>query len=115
MKHLAALLLTLFVCWALPAQAAQPNWIVGKWELSHDPDGGKKDWLEFTRDGKAYGISAEGVRIPGIFQIKGEEIRVVLRYNGNSLLMLLGYSRDRKKLLYYSQRSHHTAEYRKVK
>ena len=114
MKRLVLLLLILIACWALPAQAGDGNWIVGKWELSHDPDGGKKDWLEFTQDGRAYGTSPEGVRIPGIFQVKGDEVRVVLRYHGKSLLMLLGYAPDRKMLLYYSQNSRHTAEYRKV-
>ena len=39
---LAALLVLLSV---LPTQGAEHAWLVGRWELTHAPDGDPKDWV----------------------------------------------------------------------
>ena len=35
-----------------PAISAEANWLVGKWEMTYDPDGDEKDWVEFNGNGE---------------------------------------------------------------
>ncbi len=115
-RSIAAVVLALLVSWlALPVAAAERDWLVGKWELYHDPDGSPKDWLEFERDGKMTSYSAKGRSVPGEYSINDGSISIVLDFGGKAVPLRVTYSPDRKKLLYYSSRSGNTAEYRKIK
>ncbi len=116
MKKTVLILLSLIFFWqAVPAVAADNDWLIGKWELYHDPDGDEKDWIEFTTDGKAVSTVADGRSIHGEYVIKGSEIAIVYTHKGHSIPISLTFSPDKKQLFNYSERTHHTAEYRKLK
>lgn len=112
-------LLSLLLFWnisAAQAGTAEDNgWIIGKWELSRDPDGGRTDWMEFERDGKAASITSDGRRIPGEYTVKAAEVSIVYSYLGHSIPVVLTFTPDRKKLLLYSDRTRNTSEYQKLK
>jgi hypothetical protein len=96
------------------ATAADNDWLVGKWELTYDSDNGLKDWLEFTADGKTYGITPDGRRIPGRYAIKGSQIEIVYSYDGKMVPLTLRFTDDKEKLLAYSARTKNTSQYKKV-
>jgi hypothetical protein len=116
MKKAVLILLSLMCFWqAAPAVAADNHWLIGKWELFHDPDGDEKDWIEFTADGKAVSYVADGRSIHGEYVVKGSEINIVYTYKGQSIPLSLKSSPDKKQLFHYSERTRHTSEYRKLK
>jgi hypothetical protein len=90
------------------------DWLVGKWELTRDPDGNPKDWLEFSADGHASTTTAEGRRIPGRYVIKELSIEVVYSYNGKMIPLELHYSSNKDRLFAFSKQTKHTSEYQKV-
>ncbi len=120
MKKFALALLSMLVLGHIAPVAADPaatddhGWLVGKWELTLDPDGGKTDWLEFGRDGKAASITSDGRRIPGEYVVTAGKVQVVYSYQGKSIPITLSHTPDRKKLLLYSERTHNTSEYQKL-
>ena len=62
-RGLVGLLLAILVAGA-PALEADHTWLIGTWELSHDPEGNPKDWLEFTADGKPRASHRAGGGLP---------------------------------------------------
>lgn len=112
MRVIAILVVPILVyCFALPVHAADHQWIVGTWGLAHDPDGNKKDWLEFTADGRAYAISDGGRRMAGEYSIVGSEVRIVYQHKGKSIPITLRYTPNKQRLLAYSDRTGNTSEY----
>ena len=112
-RGLVGLLLAVLVAWA-PALAADHSWLVGTWELSHDPEGNPKDWLEFTADGKATSISPSGRRTPGEYTVTNGAVNVVYTFKGQRIPLTFTYSVDKKALLVRSQKTGSTSEYRKA-
>jgi hypothetical protein len=116
MKKTALILLSLAFLWhAAPALPAENNWLTGKWELWHDPDGDPKDWVEFTPDGKAISTNSDGRSLAGEYVVKDSEINIIYSYKGHSIPITLTYTPDKNKLFHYSERTRNTSEYRKVK
>ena len=76
------LLLILAVLAVLPASAADHAWLVGRWELTHAPDGDPKDWIEFTPDGQTVSISPNGWRTPDAYSVTEREVRAVYGFQG---------------------------------
>lgn len=115
-KTIAAVVLSVLVLWSvMPVFAAEGSWLVGKWELSYDPDGNEKDWIEFTKDGEAFSISPNGRRVPGQYIVTDSEIGITYSFNGKTIPMALKFTPDKKKLLAYSKRTGKTSEYQKIK
>jgi hypothetical protein len=98
-----------------PALAAGPDWLLGRWELTHDPQGDAKDWLEFHADGRAVSISPSGRRIPGEYVVGDGEIRIVYSFAGRQVPITLKTSPDRAKLFAPSARTGTASTYEKVK
>ncbi len=96
------------------AYGADNSWLVGTWELTYDPDGSEKDWVEFTADGKSYSISPKGRRLPGEYSLSGQTISNVFTYNGKTIPQEFTVSSDKKKLLFYSKKTGSTSEYEKL-
>ena len=97
------------------AVAADQGWLVGKWEMSFDPDGNEKDWLQFSADGKVVSISASGNGPAGTYVVSGNEVQMTFQLKSRSVSMTLTISPDKKKLLNHSKRTGKTAEYTRVK
>ena len=66
----------------LPVHGADHAWLVGRWELTHAPDGDAKDWVEFTADGRTVSISPTGRRTPGAYGVTEREVRAVYTFQG---------------------------------
>ena len=70
------------------------SWVYGKWELSYDPDGAKKDWLEFMPNGDAWSIGDNG-RIQGMYIVDGNTVKAVFTWKGKDFIMT--FHGDKKK------------------
>jgi hypothetical protein len=112
-RGLVGLLLAIPLVWA-PALATDHTWLVGTWELSHDPEGNPKDWLEFTADGTTTSISPSGRRTPGEYTVVNGTVNVVYTFKGQRIPLALTYSTDKKTLLVRSPKTGSTSEYRKT-
>lgn len=107
--------LSVFVLLSAPLIfAAESDWLVGKWELSYDPDGNEKDWIEFTRQGQAFSISPSGRRVPGEYVVTDSEVRITYIFKGKSISITLKYTSEKKKLLFYSTKTGNTSVYEKI-
>ena len=110
---LLAIVITLCAM-GVAASDAGNGWLVGKWEMTFDPDGSEKDWMEFSADGSAYSIAADGRRVPGKYSLSGQSVNIVYTFNGKDIPITLTYNADKTKLLAHSQRTGNTSEYQKV-
>ena len=61
-------------------------WLHGKWELTYDPDGAAKDWLEFLPDGDAFSSGPLG-RLEGIYIVDGDDVKAVFTFRGKDFIM----------------------------
>lgn len=61
-------------------------WLYGKWELTYDPDGAAKDWLEFMPGGDAFSSGPLG-RLEGIYIVDGDDVKAVFTYQGKDFIM----------------------------
>jgi hypothetical protein len=112
MTHLLVALILLLSM--LPAQAAEHAWLVGRWELTHAPDGDPKDWVEFTADGHTVSISPTGRRTPGAYVVTEREVRAVYIFQGREVPITYTIDPGRTKLLLHSPRTRTTSVYDKV-
>jgi len=112
-KLFAAILM--MACLIGPVVAADQSWLVGKWEMSFDPDGNEKDWLQFSADGKVVSISGGANGPVGTYVVSGDQVQITFQLKTRSVSMTLAISPDKKKLLNFSKRTGNTAEYTRVK
>ena len=116
MKKLLVAFIVILAAMSFSTQlfAAENSWLVGKWELVHDPDGSEKDWLEFTADGKAFSIAADGKRMPGQYVIVESRIEVNYMVNGKLVPITLKFAADKSKVFSQSPRTGSVSEYHKL-
>src|SRR5262245_61936224 len=110
----ALLTLTFLVLLALPASANDHAWLVGKWELTHAPDGDAKDWVEFTPEGNTIGISPTGRRTLGNYVVTEREVKAVYAFQGREIPISYTIGPGRTKLLLYSPKTRSTSTYEKL-
>lgn len=79
-------LLTLLFSAALIHAGQEEAWLYGKWELSYDPDGSEKDWLEFLPGGDAFSIGPNG-RVEGFYIVDGNAVKAVFTYREKDFIM----------------------------
>ncbi len=94
-------------------QAADASWAVGRWELVHDPDGGKTDWLEFTADGDAYNLWADGTRVPGFYVVTEQGVKAVFTVKGKDLIATFHADPAREELRIVTSTSGRPSVYRR--
>jgi len=95
--------------------AADQAWLVGTWELTYDPAGGEKDWMEFTADGRAFSIAPNHKRVPGRYVVTGQEVRVTYKIKGKLIPITLTFTPDKKKLFGASAKSGNNSVYERIK
>ena len=110
----ALLALFLLVLSALPATANDHGWLVGKWELTHAPDGDAKDWVEFTPEGNTVSISPTGRRTLGKYVVTDREVKATYAFQGREIPISYTIGLGRTKLLLYSPKTRTTSTYEKV-
>lgn len=113
-----SLFLSLFVI-LIPLQsyAAGPDWLLGEWVMTFDPDGDTEDRLSFSRGGEFITTEASsGKKIKGMYFLKRDHIKVNLIYQGQIFMKLkLTFDEVKDKLYYYSSETGNTAYYTKIK
>lgn len=53
-------------------------WLIGKWELSHNPENDDEDILVFNRDGKFHIETVDGRTLPGQYVVEDNKVKIVL-------------------------------------
>ena len=95
------------------AAAADQPWLLGRWEMTRDPDGGAKKWLEFGPDGEVNSIEPDGQRMTGRYIASEVEVKVYFKVGTLSVITTLAADTDKKHLYAKSARTSNTAVYEK--
>jgi hypothetical protein len=105
--------LALLLAVTAPASAVDHAWLLGRWEMTRDPDGGPKDWLEFTPDGRVSALKLDGQRMSGRYMASESEVELNFRVGSLSVIITLVPGFDRKELFARSAETGNTAVYEK--
>jgi len=81
---------------AAPARAADPTWLLGRWELLRDPDGGAQDSMEFSREGQV--ARRGGARYTGRYHASDAEVQIDYKVGSQSVITTLTPSSDKREL-----------------
>ncbi|MDH5327062.1 MAG: hypothetical protein OEZ68_12855 [Gammaproteobacteria bacterium] len=108
------LMLLGFQTYVSQAHAAE-KWIVGTWELFHDPDGSDKDWIEFTETGSVVSFTNDKQnRVRGTYQVEPGEVRIVYELYGQAIPITLTYKNNKSALYAFSSRTGNYSTYKKI-
>lgn len=110
--RMSMLLLSLCIP-GLVISAEDESWLHGKWELSYDPDGAKKDYLEFQANGDAWSIGPNG-KVPGIYIVDGDIVKAVFTWKDKDFIMTFHSDRQNKLLKIVTSRSGKESIYKKM-
>jgi len=94
----ALTLLALLLLAAAPVPAADQAWLVGRWELLRDPDGGAQDWLEFNREGQVAMAKRNGQRYTGRYHASDDAVQIDYKIGSQSVITTLTPSSDKREL-----------------
>ena len=97
---------------AIPGHTGE-SWLHGKWELVYDPDGDKKDWLEFFPDGEARSHGELG-NVEGIYIVTPEGVKAVFTYQEKDFIMTFHYDKDAQALKIVTSHTGRESIYKKV-
>lgn len=106
-------LLSLFAISVLPGHASE-EWLHGKWELVYDPDGDKKDWLEFLPDGDVRSQGELG-EVDGMYIVTPKGVKAVFTYKEKDFIMNFHYDPDAQALKIVTSHTGRESIYKKVK
>lgn len=89
-------------------------WIVGTWQLSHDPDGDSKDKLVFNANKTFTNIASNGQKFNGKYEMMNGRVKVSLEKQGRPFMsFFLGYEKNKSGLHFYSEKTKKTSIYKK--
>lgn len=91
-RPVALIFIVLFLHGAT-AQADDYDWLVGKWQLSYDPDGSNTDYLEFLANGDVISRGDYG-EVQGFYIAAHGMVKAVLTVNDKDLI--LGFFHNEK-------------------
>ncbi len=111
----------LFLIWLAQVTAtemASPDssedaWLVGKWELTFDPDGDKKDFIEFKTNGDAIS-SGELGEVEGLYLVNPESIKAVFTYKEKDFIMTFFYNKQKNELRIVTSHTGRESIYKKI-
>jgi len=79
--------IVLLMSFAIAVKAADgEEWVYGKWELTYDPDGAAKDYLEFLPNGDAWSTGPNG-KAEGMYIVDGDSVKAVFTWKGKDFIM----------------------------
>jgi hypothetical protein len=96
-RRLLGALILLLAAAAL-AGAADSGWLIGKWELQRDPDGGAQDLIEFAPDGHVVVAKRGGSRFTGRYHASDSGVQIDYKIGSQSIITTLVPSSDRRTL-----------------
>jgi hypothetical protein len=111
--HAALVLVLLLLVPAAPAGAVDPAWLLGRWELLRDPDGGAQDWLEFSTDGRVALAKRNGPRFTGRYFASDAEVQIDYKVGSQSVIVTFTPSSDKRELYARSAVTGYNAVYEK--
>ena len=91
------------------------KWIIGTWQLSYDPNGSKKDWIEFHENGDATSIWQNGKRIQGMYIVAPHSVKAVFTENDKDVIMTFFFDATKQQLKIVTSRTGQESIYTKVK
>jgi len=94
-------------------QHTEDGWLVGKWELSYDPDGDKKDFIEFKLDGDAISTGELG-KIEGMYLVNHESVKAVFTYKEKDFIMTFFYNQQKDELRIVTSHTGRESIYKKI-
>ena len=95
--------------------AADDNWLIGKWELTYDPDNSKTDWLEFRANGDVYNTWQNGERIEGLYKLNPNSVKAVFTYKGSDLITIFHFNKSKTELRIVTSKTGKESVYSKIK
>jgi hypothetical protein len=95
------------------AAAADQAWLLGRWEMTHDPDGGPKVWFEFSPDGTVVSTKPDGQRTTGRYIASEDEVKAYFKVGTLSVITTFAADADKKHLYNRSAQTGNTAVYEK--
>lgn len=108
-----AVTLALLLTSVVTASAADQAWLLGRWEMTHDPDGGPRDSLEFTTDGHVTSTKPNGQQVIGRYTASEAAVQMNFKVGTLSVIVTLAADPDKKHLYAKSGRTGNTAVYEK--
>ena len=94
--------------------AADDSWLLGKWELTYDPDGGQKDYLEFLANGDAYSSGALGKQ-EGFYVVSADSVKAVFTYKDKDFIMTFHFNEAKDELRIVTSHTGRASIYTRVK
>ena len=109
------LLLVVFLAFSFaPAlQASEAAWVLGKWEMTFDPDGGEKDFLEFHANGDAFSSGPLG-EFEGFYVVAGDNVKAVFTYREQDFIMTFRTNRTHDELRIVTSHTGRETIYKKM-
>ena len=105
--------LALLLAASAAAGAADADWLLGRWELQRDPDGGAQDLLEFAPDGHVAVAKRGGSRFTGRYHASDQGVQIDYKIGSQSIITTLVPSTDRRTLYVPSAVTGRNAVYEK--
>lgn len=93
--------------------ADEYDWVVGKWQLVYDPDGGVTDYLEFMANGDVISTGPEGV-VSGFYIAAHGMVKAVLTIKDKDLILSFFHNKENTELRIVTSVSGKESIYRKI-
>ncbi|MGD8925819.1 MAG: hypothetical protein PVG20_03145 [Thioalkalispiraceae bacterium] len=106
---LTVTLLALFISVAY----ADDAWLIGKWQLSYDPDGSKTDYVEFKPDGDAISSGPQG-EYEGFYIVSADSVKAVFTYKDKDFIMTFHFNEARNELRIVTSHTGKESIYKKI-
>lgn len=74
-----------------PTKAVSPDWTVGTWEKTYDPDNDPKETITFNKDGSLIGrVLTTGRSVQGAYKVSEPEKTIYMRLSVDGKLVPMG-------------------------
>lgn len=78
------------------------SWVLGKWELAHNPENDDEDVLIFDSDDSVTVLAEKGGKLEGNYAVTGDRLKISLPVQRKTIEVEFEVSSDRSKLIYKS-------------
>lgn len=79
---------------------AEVAWLVGSWELTHNPEHDDEDVLVFDDDGNVRIQTVDGRTLQGQYLLEGQQLKVVLKLSRNVVETSFDVNPEKTRLTY---------------
>lgn len=78
------------------------SWVLGKWEVAHNPENDDEDILIFDSDDTVTVLAEKGGKLEGSYTIAGNLVKISIPVERKTIEVEFQVSSDRSKLIYES-------------